>query len=149
VYFPNQLLGRNKNTSTAAKQAISTLDKQYASPLAAYLVGGKSAIYGGGQNGATPFFFLVAGALPKPIASPDNIAHKLHSVMLVSRITDAKLFPGPNGATVVCGHTHNMDTLCFWVNHVSFGVVLYPPGFASSLNDGASKTSEIRSAVVH
>jgi hypothetical protein len=35
-----------------------------------------------------------------------------------------------------------------WADHVSFGVALYPPGFASSLGDGASKTSQIRSAVV-
>ncbi len=149
VHFPNQLLGLNKNTSAVAKQSIRILDKGYVSPLTAYLVGGKSAIYGGGQNGATPFFFVAAGALPSPIASPDNVAHKLHSVMLNSHITDAKLFPaGPNDEALVCGHTHNTDTLCFWADHVSFGVVLYPPGFASSLGDGASKTSQIRSAVV-
>lgn len=149
VHFPNQLLGLNKNTSAVAKQSISILDKNYVSPLTAYLVGGKSAIYGGGQNGASPFFFVAAGTLPRPIASPDNVAHKLHRVMLNSHITDTKLFlAGPNGAALVCGHTHNMDTLCFWADHVSFGVVLYPPGFASSLSDGASKTSQIRSAVV-
>ena len=33
-------------------------------------------------------------------------------------------------------------------NHGSLGIVLYSPGFASSLNDGASKTSQIGSAVV-
>lgn len=149
VHFPNQLLGLNKNTSAVAKQSISILDKNYVSPLTAYLIGGKSAIYGGGQNGATPFFFVAAGALPRPIAAPDNVAHKLHSVMLNSHITDAKLFPaGANGDALVCGHTDNMDTLCFWADHVSFGVVLYPPGFASSLGDGASKTSQIRSAAV-
>jgi hypothetical protein len=149
VSFPNQLLGLNKNTSAEAKQSIKILDKDYVSPLTAYLVNGKSTIYGGGQNGATPFFFVAAGALPGTIASPNSIGHKLHRVMVNSRITDARLFPaGPNGAAVVCGHTSSRDTLCFWVDHVTFGVVLYPPGFASSLSGGASKTSQVRSGVV-
>jgi hypothetical protein len=38
--------------------------------------------------------------------------------------------------------------MCSWVDHVSFGYVLYSPGFASSLNKAASKTSQIRSGVV-
>jgi hypothetical protein len=149
LHFPNQLLGLNKNTSAAAKQSISILAKNYVSPMAGYLVGERSAIYGGGQNGATPFFFVAAGALPRPIAYPDNVAHSLHGVMSNSRITDAKVFlAGSNGTAVVCGHTDNMDTLCFWVDHKTFGAVLYPPGFASSLSGGASKTSQIHSAVV-
>jgi hypothetical protein len=148
VHFPNQLLGLKRNTSAVAKQSISVLDKDYVSPMTAYLVGGKSAIYGGGQNGATPFFFVAAGALPGPIASPDNVAHKLRGVMLNSHIADAKFFPaGLHGAALVCGHTSNKDTLCFWTDHVSFGAVLYPPGFATGLGDGASKTSQIRSGV--
>ena len=149
VHFPNQLLGLKRNTSAVAKQTISVLDKDYVSPVTAYLVGEKSAMYSGGQNGATSFFFVASGALPGPIASPDNVGHKLRGVMLNSHIADAKFFPaGPHGAAVVCGHTSNKDTLCFWTDHMSFGVVLYPPGFAASLGDGASKTSQIRSGVV-
>jgi hypothetical protein len=149
VLFPDQLLGQTKNTSAAGKQAASILDRQYVSHLAADLVGANAAIYGGGQNGATPFFFVVAGTLARRITSPDNAAHVLQNSMLSRGISGAKLFPaGPNGVALACGQTH-MDILCGWADHVSFGIVLYSPGFTSSLNDGASKTSQIRSAVVH
>jgi hypothetical protein len=78
VSLPNQLLGRNKNTSAVAKQAVSILDRTYVSPLTAGLHGNwKSALYGGGQNGETPFFFVVAGKLDKRIASPNSVAHRL------------------------------------------------------------------------
>jgi hypothetical protein len=150
VSLPNQLPGRNKNTSAVAKQAVSVLDRTYVSPLTADLHGTwKAALYGGGQNGETPFFFVVAGKLDKRIASPDSVAHRLQNSMVGRGITDAKVFPaGPGGEALVCARTH-MDIICSWADHVSFGVVLYSPGFASSLNDGASKARQVRSAVVH
>lgn len=153
VHLPTQLLGQNENTSAAAKQATSILDRQYVSLLTAGLGGSwKTAIYGGNaQNATTPttdFFFVIAGTLTRPIASPDNVARKLQNSMLTRGITDAKLFPADaNGEALVCGQTH-MDIVCSWADHVSLGYVLYSPGFASSLSDGASKTSQVRSAVV-
>lgn len=149
VQLPNQLLGLNKNTSAEAKQSVSYLDRNYIAPLTAVLVGEKAAIYGGGQNGATPFFFVVAGELPRQIASLDNVAQELQKSWSAKGITGVKMFPaGPSGAPVVCGQTQNKDIICSWVDHVSLGYVLYPPGFASSLNDAASKTSQIRSGIV-
>jgi hypothetical protein len=65
--------------------------------------------------------------------------------------TDARVLPpGPDGAALVCGQRHvtaGTDTVCEWADYVSFGIVLYSPGFVSSLSDAASKTSPIRSAV--
>ena len=149
VQLPSQLLGLNKNTSAEAKQSVSYLDRNYIAPLTAVLVAEKAAIYGGGQNGATPFFFVVAGELPKQIASPDKVAHELQKSWSAKGITGVKVFPaGPSAAPVVCGQTQNKDNICSWVDHVNLGYVLYPPGFASSLNDAASKTSQVRSGIV-
>jgi hypothetical protein len=149
LHLPNQLLGLDKNTSRTAKQAISVLNKKYFAPLAAVLVGGKTAIYGGGQNAATPFFFVVAGELPAQVASPDNAAQRLQKSWSARGIDNVRLFSaGTRGAPVVCGQTQNKDIMCSWVDHVSFGYVLYSPGFASSLNKAASETSRIRSGVV-
>ena len=115
------------------------------------MVGGKTAIYGGEQNGATPFFFVTAGAWAQPVASPDNVAHPLQEFLRTKGFTDARVFPpGPDGAALVCGQRHvaaGPNTVCEWADHVSFGIVLYSPGFVSSLSDAASKTSQIRSAI--
>jgi hypothetical protein len=150
VHFPNQLLGRNENTSAGAKQVIGLLNAKFVSRLTAALGGGEAAMYGGGQSATTPtsnFFFVIAAPLAKPI-SPDTFARKLQSSMLARGVTDAKVFPaGTNGRTLVCGQAQS-DIICSWADHVSLGIVLYSPGFASSLNDGASKTKQIRSAVV-
>lgn len=149
VQLPNQLLGLDKNTSAEAKQSVSYLDRNYVAPLTAALVGEKAAIYGGGQNGATPFFFVVAGELPNQIASPDNVARELQKSWSARGITGVKMFPaGLSSVPVVCGQTQNKDNICSWVDHVSLGYVLYPPGYASSLSDAASKTSQIRSGIV-
>ena len=129
VQLPSQLLGLNKNTSAEAKQSVSYLDRNYVAPLTAVLVGEKPSIYGDGQNGATPFFFVVAGELPEQIASPDNVAQKLQKSWSARGITGVKMFPaGPGSAPVVCGQTQNKDNKCSWVDHVSLGYVLYPPG---------------------
>lgn len=149
VHLPKQLLGLVKNTSAVAKQSVSYLDKKYVAPLTAVLVGEKAAIYGGRQNGATPFFFVVAGELPAQIASPDNVARNLQKSWSARGISHVKLFPaGSSGGPVVCGQTQNKDDMCSWVDHVSFGYVLYPPGFAPNVHDAAAKTSQIHSAVV-
>lgn len=149
VYLPNKVLGLTNDTSAKATQDVTYLEKNYAAPLTAVLVGQKAAIYDGGQNGATPFFFVVAGELPAQIASPDNVAQNLQKTWSANGISNVELFPaGSSGAPVVCGQTQNKDDMCSWVDHVSFGYVLYPPGFAPSLHDAASKTSQIHSAVV-
>jgi hypothetical protein len=150
VHFPNQLLGRNENTSAGAKQVIGLLNAKFVSRLTAALGGGEAAMYGGGQSATTAtsnFFFVIAAPLAKPI-SPDTFARKLQSSMLARGVTDAKVFPaGANGRALVCGQAQS-DIICSWADHVSLGIVLYSPGFASSLNDGASRTEQIRSAVV-
>jgi hypothetical protein len=150
VRLPAQLLGLHKNTSATAKQAATIVSREFASRLTGDLVGGKTAIYGGEQNGATPFFFVSAWA--KHIASPNNVAHTLQKFMRTKGFTGARVLPpGPNGEALVCGHRHvtaGTDTVCYWADHISFGGVLYSPGFVSSLSDAASKTSQIRSTVV-
>ena len=151
VHFPDQLLGRNKNTSAGAKQVVGLLNAQFVSRLTAALGAGKAAMYGGGKSATTPttnFFFVIASALDRPI-SPDSFARKLKSSMLAKGVTDAKVFPADaNGRALACGQAQS-DIICSWADHVSLGIVLYSPGFASNLNDGASKTGQIRSAVVH
>ena len=150
VNFPHQLLGQNENTSAGAKQVISLLNAEYVSPLTAKLGSAKAAMYGGGKSATTPttnFFFVIATSLDKPI-SPNVFAHKLQSSMSARGVTNAKVFPaGASGKALACGQTHN-DIICSWADHVSLGIVLYSPGFATSLNDGASKTEQIRSTVV-
>lgn len=152
VQLPAQLLGLEKNTSAAAKQAVTIVSRQFASRLTEDVVGGKAAIYGGEQNGATPFFFVTAGAWAEHVASPDNVAHTLQEFMRTKGFTDVKVFPpGPDSEALVCGQKHvtaGTDTVCYWADHVSLGVVLYSPGFVSSLSDAASKTSQIHSTVV-
>ena len=112
LYLPNQLLGLDKNTSRTAKQAISVLNKEYFFPLATALVGEKTAIYGGGQNAATPFFFMAAGESPAQVASPDNAAQRLQKSWSARGIDNVKLFPaGARGAPVVCGQTQNKDIM--------------------------------------
>jgi hypothetical protein len=151
VRLPAQLLGLQKNTSATAKQAATIVSKEFASGLTGEVVGGKTAIYGGEQNGAAPFFFVTAGAWAQPVASPENVAHPLQEFLRTKGFTDARVFPpGPDGAALVCGQRHvtaGTDTVCEWADYVSFGIVLYSPGFVSSLSDAASKTSQIRSAV--
>lgn len=152
VHFPAQLLGLKVNTSATAMQTISILRKQVISHLMGRLIGEKAAIYGGGQNGATPFFLMFAGAWAKRVAFPDNVAHAIQEFLVTKGFTDARLLPaGANGVAMVCGRKHvqtGTDTVCEWADHVSFGAALYPPGFTSSLSDAASQTSQIRSAVV-
>jgi hypothetical protein len=152
VQLPAQLLGLKKNTSAAAKQAVTIVSRQFASRLTGDVVGGKTAIYGGEQNGATPFFFVTAGTWAKHVASPDNVAHTLQGFMRTKGFTDVRVLPpGPDGEALVCGQKHvtaGTDTVCYWADHVSLGLVLYSPGFVSSLSDAASKTSRIHSTVV-
>jgi len=152
VHFPAQLLGLKENTSATAMQAVSILRKGVVSRLMGHVVGEKAAIYGGGQNAATPFFLVAAGAWGKRVAFPDSVAHIIQDFVVTKGFTDARLLPaGANGAAMVCGDKHvqtGTDTVCEWADHVSFGAVLYPPGFTSSLSDAASETSQIRSAVV-
>jgi hypothetical protein len=149
VRLPAQLLGLQKNTSAAAKQAATMVSRGFASRLTRGVVG-KTAVYGIGQNG--PFFFVAAYALAKHVASPNNVAHTLQEFMRTKGFIDARVLPpGPNGEALVCGQKHvaaGTDTVCYWADHISFGGVLYSPGFVSSLSDAASKASEIRSTVV-
>jgi hypothetical protein len=152
VRLPAQLLGLQKNTSATAKQAVTIVSREFASRLTGDVVGGKTAIYGGGQNGDTPFFFVTAGAWAKRVASPNSVAHALQGFLRTKGFADARVLPpGPSGEVLVCGQRHvtaGTDTVCEWADHVSFGAVLYSPGFVSSLSDAASKTSQIRSAIV-
>jgi hypothetical protein len=152
VRLPAQLLGLQQNTSATAKQAATIVSREFASRLTGDVVGGKTAIYGGGQNGATPFFFVTAGSWAERVASPNSVAHTLQKFMRTKGFTDARVLPpGPNSEALVCGQRHvtaGTDTVCYWADHISFGGVLYSPGFVSSLSDAASKTSQIRSTVV-
>ena len=152
VQLPAQLLGLNKNTSAAAKQAVTLVNRQFSSNLAHEVVGEKAAIYGGEQNGATPFFFVTAGAWAEYVASPDNAAHILQKFMRTKGFTNVGVVPpGPDGVALVCGQKHvtaGTDTICYWADHVTLGLVLYSPGFVSSLSEAASKTRQIHSSVV-
>jgi hypothetical protein len=154
IYLPTQLLGHNENTSTGAKQLISIFDKNLISPLTAAMGGHwTSAVYGGGdvQSASTPttdFFIVVAGTLQKPISSPDNFVRQLQDSLLAKGITDVKLLPADaNGVARACGEEQGF-IICSWADHISVGYVVYSAGVASDLSDGASKTSQIRSAVV-
>jgi hypothetical protein len=153
VHFPAQLLGLKKNTTATGGQVASTLSRVFASRLVGQVVAEKAAIYGGQQNASPPFFLVVAGAWAKRVASPEAVAHIIQEFLVTRGFTDARVLPtGANGEVPVCGHKPlkigGADIVCEWADHATFGVVLYPPGFASSLSDGASKTSQIRSAVV-
>jgi hypothetical protein len=152
VRLPAQLLGLNKNTSAAAQQAVTIVGRQFTSRLTGDVVSGQSAIYGGEQNGATPFFFVTAGTWAERVASPDNFARTLQEFMRTKGFTDVRVLPpGPDGEALVCGQKHvtaGTDTVCYWADHVSLGLVLYSPGFVSSLSEAASKTSQIHSSVV-
>jgi len=151
VQLPAQLLGLKKNTSATAEQAIPTVSKQFASPLMGDVAGGKTAIYGG-QNDATPLVFVSAGTWAEHVASPDNVAHELQEFLRTKGFTDARVLPpGPDGEALACGQRHiapGTNTVCYWAGHLSFGAVVYSPGFVSSLSDAALKTSQIRSTVV-
>jgi len=133
VRLPTQLLGLEKNTSAAAKQAVTIVGRQFSSRLAEDVVGAQSAIYGGEQNGATPFFFVTAGTWAEHVASPDDVAHTLQEFRRLRHRTSEYL---------------RTDIVCHWADHVSLGLVLYSPGFVSSLSDAASKTSQIHSSVM-
>ncbi len=152
VQLPAQLLGLKKNTSTTARQAVTIVSRGFASRLMGDVVGGKAAIYGGAQNGATPFFFVTAGTWSKHVASPIDVAHALQKFMQTKGFTGASVLPaGPNGEALVCGQKHvtaGTDTICYWADHITLGAVLYSPGFVSNLSEAASKTSQIRGAVV-
>jgi len=152
VQFPAQLLGLSQNTSATAKQAVTIVSRGFASRLTGDVVNRKAAIYGGEQNGATPFFFVIAGTWAKHIASPNNVAHALQRFMQSKGFTDVRVFPAsPNGEALICGQKHvtaGTDTVCQWADHMSYGGVLYSPGFVSSLSGAASKTSQIHAAVV-
>lgn len=151
VQLPAQLLGLNKNISATAKQAIPTVSQQFASPLMRDVAGGRTAIYGG-QNDATPLVFVSAGMWAKHLGSPDNAAHELQEFLRTKGFTDARVLPpGPDGEALACGQRHiapGTNTVCYWADHLTFGVAVYSSGFVSSLSDAASKTSQIRSAVV-
>jgi hypothetical protein len=148
VSFPSQLLGRDKNSSAAAEKVISSLDKEYVSTFTAILGGtGKGAIYGDEQNG---FFIVIAAKAQKQIASPDTAVRDIQNDWASSGVTDLNVFPGgSNGQETACQQTPQQDVVCFWADHLSIGITLYTPGLASGLKDGASKTIQIRSAVVH
>ncbi len=147
VSLPDQLLGQDKDTSADAAQVVSMLDREYASSLTAALSGPlKTAVYGDEQNG---FFIVLAAKSQRQIASPDNTVDVMKNDWVSSGVTDARVFPaGPNGAAVAC-RPAQQDIVCMWADHVGIGLTLFSQGFASSLNDGASKTAQIRSAVVH
>lgn len=151
VHLPARLLGLKENTSATAMQAASILRRGLASRLTGDVVGEKAAVYGGEQN-ASPFFLVVAGAWAKQVARPDNVAHLLREFLVAKGFTDARLLPaGPRGEARACGRKHvqaGTDTVCEWADHASFGAVLYPPGFTSSLSDAASQTSQVHAAVV-
>jgi hypothetical protein len=150
--MPAQLLGLKQNTGATAMQAIGILRKGIASRSMGQLIGEKAAIYGGGHNGAQPFFLVVAAEWAKRVASLDNAAHVIQEFLVTKGFTDARLLPaGPSGEALVCGHKHvpaGTDTVCEWADHMSFGAALYPPGFTSSLSDAASETGQVHSAVV-
>jgi hypothetical protein len=152
VQLPAQLLGLKKNTSATARQAVTIVSRGFASRLMGDVVGGKAAIYGGAQNGATPFFFVTAGTWATHVASPVNVAHALQKFMQAKGFTRASVLPaGPDGEALVCGQKHvtaGTDTICYWADHITLGAVLYSPGFVSNLSEAAAKTSQIRGAVV-
>jgi hypothetical protein len=144
VSLPSQLIGLAKDTSAQGEQDVSYLDKEYLSPIAKLLVDDKSAIYG-----KEPFFFITAGKLPAQATSPDAVAKGIQATWSGTGITNVRVFPAGSVARVICGQLQNKDDECAWVDSMSFGYVLYPPGFASSLDVAASETGQIHSAVVH
>jgi hypothetical protein len=148
VNLPSQLVGLNKATSSAGKQDVSILAKEYDPPFAGLLVDEKSALYGNVQSTTSPSFFITAGNLRMKVTSPEAIAKGLQTTWSAQGIADVRVFPAGSGAQVVCGLLKSKDVLCAWVDSVSFGFVLYTAGFTSSLNATESKTIQIHSAVV-
>jgi hypothetical protein len=65
--------------------------------------------------------------------------------------TDVRSFPaGPGGEALECGHVTRgggQGLVCGWADKLTFGVVVYTSGAASSLSDAASKTNQVRSAI--
>jgi hypothetical protein len=150
--MPAQLLGLKENTSATAMQAISILRKGVASRSMGQLIGEKAAIYGGENNGAQPFFLVVAAEWAKRVASLDNAAHVLQKFLVSKGFTDVTLLPaGSPREALVCGHKPvqaGTDTVCEWADHTSSGAALYSPGSISGLSEAASETSQIHSAVI-
>lgn len=146
--FPAQLLGLSKNTTAHAEQVASSLDREAAAKLKETVTGAQAVFYGRGQDG----FLVDAGTWVRRVASPAKIANGLRAVMLAKGAADIMVFPAdPDDRALACGQLHYRGRaviMCFWADHVSFGMAVYYPGFASSLRDGAAKTRQIASAVV-
>lgn len=143
VQFPGELIGLQRDTS-AGGQAASTLNQEVGTPMSDVLVNSQSAIYGKEPS----FFYIMAGGLPASVTA-QAVAQSLKQSWSSQGVADVQEFSEGSGVYVVCGHMQNKDDECAWADGVSFGYVLYPPGFASSVSDAASKTSQVHSGVVH
>lgn len=149
--LPDQLLGLSKNTGPEAKQVTDAISRQF-SALSSIARSHQSAVYGtAGTPDVVVFAARWSSAFAHRAASAAVDRDAAAGGTAGAGSTDARSFPaGPRGGALSCGHTTRggqQALLCAWADKLTFGLVLYVSGSASSLSDAAEKTNQVRSAI--
>jgi hypothetical protein len=150
-HLPSQLLGLSENTSPNGRAFTQGVASSLSSNGAtAFTSGTQTALYG--SNGPT---FLVWASSWTSAGASNTVAMgyaQAAKLMSSSVSKDAQSFPaGPHGGGLFCGHVNlrggGTAIECWWVDQRTTGIVVNYAGFASSPDDAASKTTQIRAVI--
>jgi len=144
--LPGTLLGRNENTSPAARALDLKLRRAISAGAHSKVAGMAASVYGS-QSGVG---FVVAGG-----GVCGSCAFRSFNVAIgalgASGVAGRTYDPGPDGGTLLCAQRSAQGPAfeCWWWDTTTGGLVLYSRGSASSLADAAAKTRQVRAAVEH
>lgn len=147
--LPDRLLGLNRSTAAASRRITSGMIRRLTasgSPFAHP----EAAVYGN-FTGPALVMFAAEWSNASKSAAGQSLVPFAKGFAKTFGSTGTRLFPaGAKGGVMECGYStiNGVRAIgCGWADHTAGGAVAYLNEAAASLNDAASKTIQVRTAV--
>ena len=152
LHLPAHLLGFPKNSSSEARGVVSQLSSSMRGNGEMHAP--KAAVYGNMSASSVLVFGATWTKTAAQAAASDPVrvgTGFTQAFMKAGGTTGVRSFPaGPHGGALNCGDKTLAGTptiICAWADTTGGGGAFYLRGSASSLNDAAAKTLQIRAVI--
>lgn len=149
IRLPHRLLGLSRSTAAASRHITGEMIRRLTASGSPF-VRPQAAVYGSFSGPAIVMFAADWSSASKP-APGQSLVPFAKGFAKTLGSTGARSFPaGPKGGVLECGYSaiKGETTIgCGWADDIAGSAVGYLNGAASSLNDAASKTIQVRSAI--